>query len=87
MKTNIMKKFVITGKYRGITNNICYLWYKTPNGIPEFHDSFNYDYHFIIKELAEELEERFKCLIESTEKNSYEYALHESKKKMKTVRQ
>ena len=29
---------------------------------------FNYDYHFIIKELAEELKKLFICLRKSTEK-------------------
>ena len=33
-----------------------------------FHNGSNYDYHFIIKKLAEELEGRFSCLGENTEK-------------------
>ena len=33
-----------------------------------FHDSSTYDYHFIIKELAEEFEGQFECLGENTEK-------------------
>ena len=33
-----------------------------------FHNVSNYDYHFIIKELAEEFEEQFNCLGENTEK-------------------
>ena len=32
-----------------------------------FHNGSNYDYHFIIKELAEEFERQFICLIENTE--------------------
>ena len=28
----------------------------------------NYDYHFIIKELAEEFRKQFTCLLENTEK-------------------
>ena len=33
-----------------------------------FHNGLTYDYHFIIKELAEELEGEFECLGENTEK-------------------
>ena len=33
-----------------------------------FHNEFNYDYHFIIKELAEEFKKQFTCLGENTEK-------------------
>lgn len=44
-----------TGKYCGTANSICNARYKTPTEIPAlFHHGFNYDYHFIIKELAEE---------------------------------
>ena len=43
--------------------------YKTPKKIPVvFHDGSTYDYHFIIKELAEEFERQFVCLGENTEK-------------------
>ena len=41
-------------KYRGAAQNICNLRYKTPKEIPVvFHNGYKYDYHFIIKELAE----------------------------------
>ena len=33
-----------------------------------FHNGSNYDYHFIIKELAEEFKNQFTCLGEITEK-------------------
>ena len=33
-----------------------------------FHNGSNYDYHVIIKELANEFEGQFKCLGENTEK-------------------
>ena len=33
-----------------------------------FHNGSTYDYHFIIKELAEEFEGLFECLGENTEK-------------------
>ena len=33
-----------------------------------FHNGSNYDYHFIITELAEEFKKQFNCFGESTEK-------------------
>ena len=40
-----------------------------PKEIPAvFHNGSTYDYHFIIKELAEELEGQFECAGEKTEK-------------------
>ena len=40
-----------------------------PNKIPPvFHTSSNYDYHIIIKELANEFEGKFECLGKNTEK-------------------
>ena len=33
-----------------------------------FHNGYTYDYHFIVKELAEEFEGEFECLGENTEK-------------------
>ena len=58
-----------TGKYRGAAHNTCNLRYKIPKYIPViFHNGSTYDYHFIIKELACELEGNFECLGESTEK-------------------
>ena len=33
-----------------------------------FHNGINYDYHFIIHEIAEELERQFTCFGENTEK-------------------
>ena len=58
-----------TGKYRGVAHDICNLRYKIPNKIPlVFHNGSTYDYHFIIKELAEEFEGEFECLGKNTEK-------------------
>ena len=58
-----------TGKFRGAAHNICNLRYKVPKKIPiVFHNGSTYDYHFIIKQLAEEFEGEFKCLGENTEK-------------------
>ena len=40
-----------------------------PKKIPiTFHNGSNYDYHFIIKELAEEFEKQFTCLGENNKK-------------------
>ena len=58
-----------TGKYRGAAYDICDLRYKIPKEtISVFHNGFTYDYHFIIKELAEEFKGQFECLGENTEK-------------------
>ena len=58
-----------SGKYRGAAHDICNLRFKIPKGIPVvFHNSSTYEYHFIIKELAKELEGQFECLGENTEK-------------------
>ena len=58
-----------TGKYRGAAHDICNLRYKTRKEIPVvFYNGSTYDYHFIIKELAEEFEGEFECLGEKTEK-------------------
>ena len=60
-----------TGKNRGAAHYICNLRYKTSKEIPVvFHNGSIYDYHFIIKDLAEELEGEFECLGENTEKYS-----------------
>ena len=49
-----------TGKYRGATHSMCDLKYSVPKKIPiAFHNGSNYDYHFIIKELAEEFQKQF----------------------------
>ena len=52
-----------TGKYRGAAQNTCKLRYKVSKDIPVvFHNGSTYDYHFIIKELAEEFDGEFECL-------------------------
>ena len=57
-----------TGQYRDSAQGICNLKYSVPKKIPiVFYNGSNYDYHFIIKGLAEEWEE-FTCLGENTEK-------------------
>ena len=58
-----------TGKYGGAAHDICNLRYKISKEIPVvFHNSSTYDYHFIIKNLAEEFEGEFECLGENTKK-------------------
>ena len=59
-----------TGKFRGAAHSICNLRYKVPQEIPvKIHNGSNYDYHLIIKELAEEFRtENFECLGENMEK-------------------
>ena len=43
--------------------------YKTPKEIPAvFHNGSTYDYHFIIKEIAEEFKSQLECLGENTKK-------------------
>ena len=54
-----------TGKFRGAAHNIFYLKHKAPK---EIHNGSTYDYHFIIKQLAEDFNSQFECLGENTEK-------------------
>ena len=50
-------------------HNICNLRYKTLKEIPVvFYNGSVYDYHFIIKELANESDRQFKYFVENTEK-------------------
>ena len=58
-----------TRKFRGAAHNICNLRYNVPKKIPiVFHNGSTYDYHFVIKKLAEEFKGEFECLGENTEK-------------------
>ena len=57
------------GEYRGALHYMCNLKYSLPDTIPiVFHNGSDYDYHFIIKELAEEFKKQFTCLGEKIEK-------------------
>ena len=57
-----------TDEYSGAVNSICTLKYSVPKEISiVFHKRSNYDYYFIIKEVAEEFEKQFTCLRENTE--------------------
>ena len=58
-----------TRKFRGPAHNICNLRYNIPKKFPiVFHNGSTYDYHFVIKKLAEEFKVEFECLGENTEK-------------------
>ena len=58
-----------TGKYRGAAHDICNLRYKILKEIPiVIHNGSTFDYHFIIRELAEEFEGEFECLGENAER-------------------
>ena len=75
-----------TGKFKGVAHSVCNLSYKVPREIPVvFHNGSTYDYHLIIRQLAEEFKGKFKCLGENTEKyNSFSVPIY---KKMIMVRQ
>ena len=68
--TKSLEIIVITlEKFRGAAHSICNLRYKTPHEIPvKIHNGSKYNYHFIIKELAEEFKSEFDCLGKNTEK-------------------
>ena len=52
-----------TGKYRGAAHNISNVKFNVSNEISAFFpNGSNYDYHFIIKELANEFEGKLECL-------------------------
>ena len=58
-----------TGKYRDAAQSTYNLKFNVPNEIAVvFHNDSNYDYHFIIKELAKEFEGEFNCLGENAKK-------------------
>ena len=60
-----------TGKYRGAAHKICNLLHNTPREVPVvFHNGSSYDYHFIIKGLAEEFDGDFQCLGENKNKKN-----------------
>ena len=58
-----------TGKYRATAQCICNLKFNVTNEIPAvFNNGPNYDYHVIIKELADQFEGQFEYLEENKEK-------------------
>ena len=51
-----------SGEYRRAEHSIHNSKYSVPKEIPiVFHNGSNCDYHFIIKELAEEFQKQFTC--------------------------
>ena len=53
-----------TGEYRGASHAVCNLRFNVPNKISiVFQKGWNCDYDFIIKELANEFDERCDCLV------------------------
>ena len=73
------------GKFRGAAHSECNLRYKVPKEISVvFHNGSTYDYHFIIKQLAEEFKGQFECLGENTEKLLFQ---HQLRKNMIMVKQ
>ena len=51
------------GKYRGAARSIWNLKFNVPNEIPvDFYNGSNYDYHFIINELATSLRDNLNVL-------------------------
>ena len=58
-----------TEENRGAAHSICNLKYSVPKKIHiVFHNGWNYNYHFMIKKLPEELKKQFTYLGENTEK-------------------
>ena len=57
-----------TRKFMGAAHSICNLKFNVANKIVVFHNSSNYDYHFMIKELSNEFEGQFEYLGENKEK-------------------
>ena len=58
-----------TGKYKSAAHNIYNLRYEISKEVPVvIYNGSTYDYHFILKELVKEFEEKFECLGENTEK-------------------
>ena len=69
LKIKIMDHCHCTGEYSGDSHNVCNLGFNVLKGVPiVFRSGSNSDYHFIIKELAEEFEKQFTWLGENTEK-------------------
>ena len=58
-----------TGQVRGAAHSICNLNNKVPQEIPvKIHNGSKHDYHFLMKEIAEEFKAEFECLGENAEK-------------------
>ena len=59
----IRNHYHYTGEHRGAAHIICNSKYSVPRKILiGFHNGSNYNYHLIIRELAEEFKKQFTCL-------------------------
>ena len=66
---NVIDYYHYTEEYTAAAQSTCNLKYSLREQIPiAFHSGSSYDYHFIIKELAEEFKKQFTCLGKSTKK-------------------
>ena len=64
-----LQVIVIIQENRGAVHSICKFKYSISKKIAiAFHNGFNYDYHFIVKELAEKFLKKLMCLGGNTEK-------------------
>ena len=76
-----------TSKYRDATYGICNLRYKTSEETPAvFHNGSYYDYHFVIKGLAERFKGQFECLAENIEKHMTFLVPIQKKKRIQKMR-
>ena len=74
-----------TGKYRGAARSICNLKFNVPSEIPVvFHNGSNYDYNFIIKELANEFNSNLNVL--EITKNNRKQKIFSVRIKKKTIK-
>ena len=70
-----------TGKFGGDAHNICNLRHKVPKKISVvFHNGSTYDYHFIIKQLAEDFKGQFEYLGENILQKNILLFQYQSKK-------
>ena len=66
---NVRDHWHYTREHTVAVHSICNLKYSVPKKIPiVFHNGSKYDYHFIIKELAEDFKKQYTCLGESSAK-------------------
>ena len=84
LKIKIIVELAFTGKYRGAAHSICNLRFNVPNEISVvINNESNYDYHFIIKELANGFKGQFECLGENTEKHkTFSFLIEKETKKV-----
>ena len=65
----VIHQFFYTGIYRGAAHYLCNSKYQKQKGIPiVIHNRSNYDFHLLIKDLANEFKSDIYCLGETSEK-------------------